>query len=72
MAARKPKVVLFLDDSSESAAAKKLLTDALTDKGLEFEVVPASGPGIPSARLGNTLYSGLVGVTLLAEGLRSA
>jgi len=72
MATRKPKVVLFLDESTESAAAKKLLTDAVVDKGVEFELVPATGPGVPSARVGNTVYSGLVGLTLLAEGLRSA
>ncbi len=59
------EIVLFLDDSEESDAARRLLGTAR----LAYRAVPASGSGTPAAKLGDTWYTGLSGVELLIRGM---
>jgi hypothetical protein len=62
------RIVLFLDDSWESKEAHKVFVE----KGLHFEVMRASGADVPGVRVGNTYYSGLRRLDVLAEHLRSS
>ncbi len=59
------EIVVFLDDSEESDAARQLLGTAR----LSYRAVPASGSSTPAAKLGDTWYTGLSGVELLVRGL---
>lgn len=65
MTSNRPKIFLFVDDSPTSKEALKAFREA----DVELITVQASGPSIPSAKLGNTVYTGRWGIDFLLQGL---
>ena len=62
------RIYLLVDDSEASLEAKQKLMGL----GLNIELISASGPNVPSAKVGNTSYSGRWGIDFLVSGLRTA
>jgi hypothetical protein len=62
------EIVLFVDESSDSERACRLLDAAQ----LPYRTVASSGPNLPAAKFGETTYQRLSGVQILLRGLSSA
>lgn len=65
MTGNRPRVVLFVDESAASQEAQK----AFEDVDAELLIMQATGPTVPSAKLGNAVYSGKWGIEFLLHGL---
>ena len=64
MSAR-PSVVLFIDDSWQSAKAQELFIE----NGVDFAIMPASGSRVPGVQIGTQYYWGLQELSSVAETL---
>ncbi len=65
MSGNRPRIVLYIDDSAASEEALKAFRDA----DVELSVVHTSGPNVPTAKLGNTVFAGRWGLDFLLYGL---
>jgi len=65
---KQQKVRLFVDASSESLEAQRILEQ----EGIPFEAIPSSGPDVPGASYGTELPTGLDEIRVFASRLRHA
>jgi len=65
MTRNRPTVILFIDESVSSTEAVR----AFREVDVELTLVQSSGPNIPSAKVGNTVYTGKWGIDFLLHGL---